>query len=226
MANSHQEKLQMVQSYVNEVYINIEDNAEANTVTHVEESSNLLTSIEMTINEHSIYSFNPQKFDEATREMVVPWYYGCLYSCELCAKQFFEKIDITNHVQSRHKIPIQKYEKKWHLGTVEDIHECEICGTGVTWTKLNILNHMLSEHELKIDQYYDEFKDYIDPPKLKIRDKNLINDGQESTENEEDMSSCWADKCVFQCDVCVPNEVLDSLFKFEKHVHFWTLFGS
>ena len=78
---------------------------------------------------------------------------------------------------------------------------------------------MLSEHELKIDQYYDEFKDYIDPPKLKIRDKNLINEGQESTENEEDMSSCWADKCVFQCDVCVPNEVFDSLFNFEKHVH-------
>ena len=169
-------------------------------MTHVEESNNLFNSIEVAINEHSIFSFNPQKFNETAEEKKeVPWHCGCLYSCELCLKQFFERVDIIIHIKTSHKVPIQKYEEKWNIGTLEDIHECEICGNGITWTKLNIQEHVLSQHELNIDQYYNEFKDYIDTPKLKIKDKTLFNTGEES-EN----SSRWADKCVFQCDACDP----------------------
>ena len=40
-------------------------------MTHVEESNNLLNSIEESINENSIFSFNPQGFQETAEEVFI-----------------------------------------------------------------------------------------------------------------------------------------------------------
>ena len=68
----------------------------------------------------------------------IAWYHGCLYQCsiESCTRQFFEKVFLKAHVESRHSgINFEQYLVDFgNANTVTHHHECELCGSSVLHT--------------------------------------------------------------------------------------------
>jgi len=164
--------------------------------------------------------------EQPSSEPKLPWYHGCLYSCQLCTKQFIQKESFKQHIESTHSLEYEKYEKteNGEKSYIKNTHECEQCGKGVNWNKSAIEKHLSSQHKSTLEEYYEEFKNDLELPVFEITDPNLLSRfGVESTDKKDDdgMSSTgsdfsWANKCVYKCNICEIN--FNSRYDFERHM--------
>ena len=84
----------------------------------------------------------------------IPWYNGCLYSCQLCKRQFFEKVPFKQHVENVHEIFFEEYQEKHEeQGTLKNTHECEVCGKGVLWNKGSLERHITKQHDITLEKF-------------------------------------------------------------------------
>ena len=95
------------------------------------------------------------------------------------------------------------------------MHECEECGKGMVCNKVILETHM-KQHGISLEDYYEKHKQEIFPPTLNILDEHLL-----QTLNPLPESNAWANRCIFKCVLCVPNDPkceFKMQYQFNKHI--------